>query len=168
MQCFGYMPRVSVCRNYMAAKINRQQSFCVPSQYGSQKKPGKTLTAVHLIRLIYTVGKTIANQRGIYTLMLKKTCKLGTTVTFSCRNGKDVTNTQHNTNIIQKDLAWPKRLPQSLQISFRNDIKCVIMVQESNLKIYLKASKTLFKNRSLKTNVYVLKIRNYFTLLLLN
>lgn len=106
------------------------KSFCVQKLYGSQnkqaeeflctksiwqpKKPGKTLTAVHLIRLIYTVGKTIANQRGIYTLMLKKTSKLGTTVTFSCRNGKDVTNTQHNTNIIQKDLAWPKRLCPSL------------------------------------------------------
>lgn len=50
--------------------------------------------------------------------MLKKTCKLGTTVTFSCRKGKDVTNTQHNTNIIQKNLTWPKLLPYPLQISF--------------------------------------------------
>lgn len=40
MQCFGSMPRVSVCRNNMAAKRNRQESFCVPNQYGSQKKPG--------------------------------------------------------------------------------------------------------------------------------
>lgn len=133
MQCFGSMPRVSVCRNNTAAKRNRQESFCVPNQYGSQKNPGKTLTAVHLIRLINTVVKTIANQRGIYTLMLKNTCKLGSTVTFSCRKGKDVTTTKHNTctNIIQKEFAWPKLLFYPLQISFT---KCVIMDQGRQFK----------------------------------
>lgn len=109
--------RVSVCRINMAAK----------------KNPGKTLTAVHLIRLINTVVKTIANQRGIYTLMFKNTCKLGSTVTFSCRKGKDVTTTKHNTctNIIQKEFAWPKLLFYHLQISFT---KCVIMAQGRQFK----------------------------------
>lgn len=126
------------------------KSFCLQKQYGSQKKqtgeflcaesiwqpkknPGKTLTAVHLIRLINTVVKTIANQRGIYTLMLKNTCKLGSTVTFSCRKGKDVTTTKHNTctNIIQKEFAWPKLLFYHLQFSFT---KCVIMAQGRQFK----------------------------------
>lgn len=145
MQCFGSMPRVSVCGNNTAAKRNRQESFCVPNQYGSQKNPGKTLTAVHLIRLINTVVKTIANQRGIYTLMLKNTCKLGSTVTFSCRKGKDVTTTKHNTctNIIQKEFAWPKLLFYPLQFSLT---KCVIIwLNKGNLKIYLEARIPLFK-----------------------